>query len=243
MGLGDFLKNSVQKLGKAVGGEVHRLGQSVKTIAKDVYNEATEDVNAVVDTAKNVVEGGKIVVEKVKGALTSNPEAKKDIDTSQFDPTDLQKAKSRGNEKHLTNQYNYAGPGTFFDARQRGSGYYEKLMQATGHKVIGTKPYNKPFNKLDSCAVIHDRAYANPNLKPAQIQQADKDFQSCIGRISGADRQQALLIKGAQKGFSAKLKAENIGLMKKGSLSDSSSKESTSKQLGRLAKNAVKFLP
>ena len=243
MGLGDFLKKGVQKLGKAVGGEVHRLGQAVKTTAKDVYNEATEDINAVVDTAKNVVEGGKIVVEKVKGALTSNPEAKKDIDTSQFDPTDLKKAKSRGNEKHLTNQYNYAGPGTFFDARQRGSNYYEKLMLATGHKVIGTKPYNKPFNKLDSCAVIHDRAYANPNLKPAQIQQADKDFQSCIGRISGADRQQALLIKGAQKGFSAKLKAENIGLMKKGSLSDSSSKESTSKQLGRLAKNAVKFLP
>ena len=49
-------------------------------------------------------------------------------------------------------------------------------MMATGHKVIGTKPYNKTFNKLDSCAVIHDRAYANPNLKPAQIQQADKDF-------------------------------------------------------------------
>ena len=117
MGLGDFLKNSVQKLGKAVGGEVHRLGQAVKTTAKDVYNEATEDINVVVDTAKNVVEGGKIVVEKVTGALTSNPEAKKDIDTSQFDPTDLKKAKSRGNEKHLIDQYNYAGPGTFFDAR------------------------------------------------------------------------------------------------------------------------------
>jgi hypothetical protein len=243
MGLGDFLKTGVQKLGKAVGGEVHRLGQAVKHTAKDAYNEATKDAKAVVNVAKDVVVGGKIVAEKVKGALTSNPEANKGIDMTQFDPTDVKKAKSRGNEKHLTNQYNYAGPGTFFDARQRGSDYYEKLMNATGHKVIGTKPYNKPFNKLDSCAVIHDRAYANPNLKPAQIQQADKDFQSCIGRIAGADRQQALLIKGAQKGFSAKLKAENVGLMKKGSLSDSSSKESTSQQLGRLAKNAVKFLP
>jgi hypothetical protein len=31
--------------------------------------------------------------------------------------------------------------------------------------------------------------------------------------------------------------------MKKGSLSDSASKESTSGQLKRLAKNAIKFLP
>jgi hypothetical protein len=57
-----------------------------------------------------------------------------------------------------------SGPGTFFHARQQGSDYYEKLMKATAHKVIGTKPYNKAFNVLDKCAVTHDRAYANPNL-------------------------------------------------------------------------------
>jgi hypothetical protein len=73
-------------------------------------------------------------------------------------------------------------------------------MKATGHKVIhvGTKPYNKAFNALDKCAVTHDRAYANPNLSPAQIQKADKTFQSCIGGIKNPDRQQKLLIKGAQ---------------------------------------------
>ena len=116
-------------------------------------------------------------------------------------------------------------------------------MRATGHKVMGTKPYNKPFNDLDKCAVTHDTAYDNPNLSPAQIQKADKTFQTCIGNIKNPDRRQALLIKGAQKGVSAKLKAENVGLMKKGSLSDSASKESTSGQLKRLAKNAIKFLP
>jgi len=236
MGLGDFLKKGAQRLGKAVGHEAQRLGHAVKSTVK----EATEDV---VDTVKDVIEVGKIVGEKVKGALTSNPKTQGDIDMSQFDAKDVKKAKSRGNEKHLTNQYNFAGPGTFFHARQQGSDYYEKLMRATGHKVMGTKPYNKPFNDLDKCAVTHDTAYDNPNLSPAQIQKADKTFQSCIGKIKNPDRQQALLIKGAQKGFSAKLKAENVGLMKKGSLSDSASKESTSGQLKRLAKNTIKFLP
>ena len=219
-----------------MGHEAQRLGHAVKSTVK----EATEDV---VDTVKDVVEVGKIVGEKVKGALTSNPKAEGGIDMNQFDAKDVKKAKSRGNEKHLTNQYNYAGPGTFFHARQQGSDYYEKLMRATGHKVMGTKPYNRPFNDLDKCAVTHDRAYDNPNLSPAQIQKADKTFQSCIGNIKNPDRQQALLIKGAQKGFSLKLKAENVGIMKKGSLSDSASKESTSGQLKRLAKNAIKFLP
>ena len=236
MGLGDFLKKGAQRLGKAVGHEAQRLGHAVKSTVK----EATEDV---VDTVKDVIEVGKIVGEKVKGALTSNPKTQGDIDMSQFDAKDVKKAKSRGNEKHLTNQYNFAGPGTFFHARQQGSDYYEKLMRATGHKVMGTKPYNKPFNDLDKCAVTHDTAYDNPNLSPAQIQKADKTFQSCIGKIKNPDRQQALLIKGAQKGFSGKLKAEDVGLMKKGSLSDSASKESTSGQLKRLAKNAIKFLP
>ena len=207
---------------------------------KSTVKEATEDV---VDTVKDVVEVGKIVGEKVKGALTSNPKAEGGIDMNQFDAKDVKKAKSRGNEKHLTNQYNYAGPGTFFHARQQGSDYYEKLMRATGHKVMGTKPYNRPFNDLDKCAVTHDRAYDNPNLSPAQIQKADKTFQSCIGNIKNPDRQHALLIKGAQKRFSLKLKAEDVGIMKKGSLSDSASKESTSGQLKRLAKNAIKFLP
>jgi hypothetical protein len=203
MGLGNFLKKGAQRLEKAEGHEAQRLGHAVQSTVK----EATEDV---VDTVKDVVEVGKIVGEKVKGALTSNPKAQGGIDMSQFDAKDVKKAKSRGNEKHLTNQYNFARPGTIFRARQQGSDYYEKLMRATGHKIIGTKPYNRPFNDLDKCAVTHDRAYDNPNLSPAQIQKADKTFQSCIGNIKNPDRQQALLIKGAQKGFSAKLKAPSV---------------------------------
>ena len=113
MGLGVFLKKGAQRLGKAVGHEAQRLGHAVKSTVK----EATEDV---VDTVKDVIEVGKIVGEKVKGALTSNPKTQGDIDMSQFDAKDVKKAKSRGNEKHLTNQYSFAGPGTFFHARQQG---------------------------------------------------------------------------------------------------------------------------
>jgi len=233
MGLGDFITKGAQRLGKAVRHGLQRVGQAVES-----------KVNDVVDTAKDAIEVGKIVGEKVKVALTSNPKAEGGVDMSQFDAKDVEKAKSRGNEKHLTNQYNYAGPGTFFHARQQGSDYYEKLMKATGHKVIGTKPYNKPFNALDKCAVAHDRAYANPNLSPTQIQKADKTFQSCLDRIKPdiPDRQQKLLIKGAQTGFSAKLKAEGAGLLKKGSFSESTSKESTGSQLKRLTKSAIRFV-
>ena len=58
MGLGDFLKKGAQRLGKAVGHEAQRLGHAVKST-----------VNEAVDTVKDVVEVGKIVGEKVKGAL------------------------------------------------------------------------------------------------------------------------------------------------------------------------------
>ena len=239
MGLGSFISKGIDRIGKAVNTETHRLGSAIKNEA----NRVSSSVENIVDTAKNIVEGGKVVKDQIGNLVSRSPNKSKDIDTSQFDDVDLEKAKSRGDEKHLTNQYNYAGPGTFFHARQKGSAYYENLMKATGHKVKGTKPYDKPFNALDSCAVAHDRAYANPNKTPTQIQKADKDFQTCITTIQNPDRQQALLIKGAMKGFSAKLKAEDIGIMKKGSLSDSNSKESTGNQLKRLAQNAVKFLP
>ena len=239
MGLGSFLKSGANRIGKAVKGEVHRLGVAIKSEAK----HAMSSVENAVDTAKTIVEGAKVAKDQISNIISKSPNADNTIDMNQFDAEDLKKARTRGDEKHLTNQYNYAGPGTFFHARQKGSDYYERLMKATGHKVKGTRPYDRPFNDLDSCAVVHDRAYANPKKTPTQIQQADKTFQSCIGKINNPDRQQALLIKGAQKGFSAKLKAEDIGIMKKGSLSDSDSKETTANQVGRLAKSAMMFLP
>ena len=101
--------------------------------------------------------------------------------------TTVEEAKKRGPERHLTNKYNYAGPGTFFKARQQGSEVYEKLMKESGRKLVGTKPYDKPINKLDTCAVSHDRVYSNPNSTAAQVQEADRVFQNCISKIKVSD--------------------------------------------------------
>ena len=68
--------------------------------------------------------------------------------------TTIEEAKKRGAERHLTSKYNFAGPGTFYEARMRGSDFYENLMKEAGRPVVGTKPYNVAINKVDACAKI-----------------------------------------------------------------------------------------
>ena len=140
---------------------------------------------------------------------------------------DVEAAKKRGPERHLTSKYNYAGPGTFFKARQKGSDFYEKLMKDSGRKVVGTKPYDKPINKLDTCAVSHDRVYSNPKSTAAQVQQADRVFQNCISKVKVSDGvEEKFLAIAGKAGFDAKLAAEATGLVRKGSLSDGGAKKS-----------------
>ena len=151
--------------------------------------------------------------------------------------TTVEEVKKRGPERHLTNKYNFAGPGTFYSARMKGSDFYENLMKEAGKKVVGTKPYNVPINKLDSCAKKHDSVYNNKNATDAQVQQADRVFQNCIGKIKAGDGiEQKLLAVAAKKGFDAKLIAENVGVVRKGSLSDGGAKHSV---LGQKVKGAV----
>ena len=151
--------------------------------------------------------------------------------------TTVEEAKKRGPERHLTNKYNFAGPGTFYAARMKGSQFYEDLMKEAGRKVVGTKPYNVPINKLDACAKTHDKVYNNPNAGPAAVQQADRIFQNCISKIKPSDGiEQKLLAVAAKKGFDAKLLAENVGVIRKGSFADGGAKHSV---LGQKVKGAV----
>ena len=151
--------------------------------------------------------------------------------------TTIEDVKKKGPERHLTNKYNFAGPGTFYAARMKGSDFYENLMKEAGKKVVGTKPYNVPINKLDACAKIHDKTYNDPNAGPAAVQQADRIFQNCIGKIKPSDGiEQKLLAVAAKKGFDAKLLAENVGLVRKGSFADGGAKHSV---LGQKIKGAV----
>ena len=149
----------------------------------------------------------------------------------------VEAVRKRGPERHLTNKYNFAGPGTEYAARMKGSDFYENLMKEAGRKVVGTKPYNVPINKLDACAKTHDKVYNNPNAGPAAVQQADRIFQNCISKVKPSDGiQQALLAKAAKTGFEIKLKAENVGVVRKGSFASGGAKQSV---LGQKVKGAV----
>jgi len=151
--------------------------------------------------------------------------------------TTVEEVRKAGPERHLTSAYNFAGPGTFYAARMRGSDFYENLMKQAGKKLVGTKPYNVPINKLDECAKIHDKVYNDPNASAAQVQQADRDFQECISKIKPSDGiQQALLAKAAKAGFDAKLLAEGAGVLRKGSFAEGGDKRSV---LGMKIGNAV----
>ena len=151
--------------------------------------------------------------------------------------TTVEEVKKRGPERHLTSSYNFAGPGTFYAARMKGSDFYENLMKEAGKKVVGTKPYDIPINKLDSCAKTHDKVYNNPNASASQVQQADRVFQDCISKIKVSDGiSEKLLAVAAKKGFDAKLLAENVGVVRKGSFADGGAKHSA---LGMKVKGAV----
>ena len=141
--------------------------------------------------------------------------------------TTVEEVKKRGPERHLTSSYNFAGPGTFYAARMKGSDFYENLMKEAGKKVVGTKPFNVPINKLDACAKTHDAVYNNKNATGAQVQQADKVFQNCISKVKVSDGiSQKLLAVAARKGFDTKLAVENVGLVRKGSLADGGARRS-----------------
>ena len=162
--------------------------------------------------------------------------------------TTLEDAKKRGPERHLTNAYYFAGPGTMYKARMKGSDFYENLMKEAGRKVVGTKPYNVPINKLDTCARTHDKTYADPNATGDEVQKADRVFQDCISKVKVSDGiEEKLLAVAGKAGFDAKLAVEKTGLVRKGSLSDGGDKQSALgkkvskfKSMGKKVKSSIK---
>ena len=151
--------------------------------------------------------------------------------------TTLKDATSRGPERHLTSAYNFAGPGTFYEARMRGSDFYENLMKEAGRKVVGTKPYNKAINKVDACAKIHDATYIDKNASAAKVKAADVVFQNCVSKVKPSDGiPQFILAKAAKIGFAGKIKTEDAGVIRKGSFAAGGNKQSA---LGQKVKGAV----
>jgi len=128
-------------------------------------------------------------------------------------------AKKRGPERHLTKNYNFAGPGTEYFARMKGSAFYEKMMKDAGRSVVGSKPYNKAYDKLDGCGRVHDKVFADPRATPAQVRAADKQFQKCAQGVKLTEDgiTDKLRSVAARVGFEGKIAAEKAGLLRPGS--------------------------
>ena len=153
--------------------------------------------------------------------------------------------KKRGPERHIGPGYNFAGPGTEFRARMKGSDFYENMMKKAGRKPVGTKPYNKPKDNLDKCGVEHDRVYARKDATAAQIKQADRVFQKCAQEIDyGKDGIPTKLRSlAARAGFEGKIAIESLGLVRKGSFASGGDRQSTlGKKLNSLASMGKKYL-
>jgi hypothetical protein len=180
---------------------------------------------------KKVSTIGKKVVEKLssvgkKDTINAPPSApKKEVEEKDVDVFSGEEAKKRGPEKHLTNKYNFAGPGTEYAARMKGSAFYEKMMNDAGRKVIGTKPYNKPINKLDGCAKIHDKVYNNKKATASMVKDADRAFQSCVKKKGAKGVEEKLLSIAARAGFEGKIALESVGVLRKGSFAEGGAKK------------------
>jgi len=141
-----------------------------------------------------------------------------------FDP---KKAKKRGPERHLTKNYNFAGPGTEYFARMKGSDFYENLMKQSGRPLVGSKPYNKPYDKLDGCGFVHDKVFADPKATPAEVRAADREFQKCAQKVSiktdGLSNKLRSLVSRA--GFEGKIAAEKAEILRPGSFASGGSQK------------------
>ena len=147
---------------------------------------------------------------------------------------EIKGAKKRGPERHLSKKYNFAGPGTEYAARMKGSDYYEGLMKAAGRPIVGTKPYNKPYDKVDSCGLPHDKVFNDPNASAAEVQKADAVFQKCALKAAQDTDVPDERLRGifAAGGFELKARLEDAGLLRKGSFAQGG--ESRTQQLIRL---------
>jgi len=156
-----------------------------------------------------------------------------------YTPEEIKAAKKRGPERHLSKKYNFAGPGTEYAARMKGSDYYEGLMKAAGRPVVGTKPYNKPYDKVDTCGLPHDKVFNNPKATAKEVQKADAVFQQCALKAAQDTDIPDERLRGifAAGGFELKKRLEDVGVLRKGSWAQGG--ESRSHHLARVGSKAT----
>jgi len=201
-----------------------------------VLSIAKKAVGGALSIGKKVVKGA--LVAGAIGAVVSHALGKKDAtekaemkaplkEDKKEDDYSPDAVKKRGPERHLTKNYNFAGPGTEYRARMKGSAFYEKMMKDAGRPLVGSKPYNKPYDALDKCGFHHDKIYANKNATAAQVKEADRQFQKCAQKITFEKDgvKDKLRSIAARAGFEGKIALESIGVLRKGSFASGGDKK------------------
>jgi len=157
---------------------------------------------------------------------------------------DLEREIKSGKERHLTKKYNFCGPGTKLQNRLKGT--YEANMKKYKKKIVGTAPYGKPANILDSACKRHDIAFSKKGLPAKQVRDADRALISAAKSIQNNTRNPRKLRREARKvryGIRGKVLAEDIGIIRKGAFSQGGEKESKlKKKVKEVAKKkAIEF--
>ena len=152
-----------------------------------------------------------------------------------FDEKDL---KQNTTEEHLPGGYNYAGPGTYYHARQKGNDYYKALMDKLGKPYSGTEPYDKPINKLDAAAMAHDKAFDDKTLSVKEIRASDEKLMEAAKSIDADDGfNEFAMAQVALVGFTLKGVGESLAFLPRGWFSES--QESGWDQAGHFADNIL----
>ena len=142
-------------------------------------------------------------------------------------------------EKHIPG-FNYCCPATLY--RTRKSGKYEQMMTAAGKKLVGTKPYGKPANKLDKFCMAHDKVFSNPSASAAQVRKSDNALiagAKTVAHDKTQPKKLRLQAVAVAKGIGAKVGLEKIGLVREGSFASGGAKDS---KLSRGAKRIFRAI-
>ena len=131
----------------------------------------------------------------------------------------IEELRKSGSENHIPT-YNYCGSGTQYFLRQ--SGDYEEMMDEAGKPLKGTKPYGKPIDRVDNACMKHDKVYATEYDDVSEIRKADQELKDDVEKIlksggGGLKEKGSAFLVGKAMGL--KMKAEDVGLLKKGSFS------------------------
>lgn len=129
-------------------------------------------------------------------------------------------------------QANWAGPGTNVKRR------FKKLLKKHKGKVREMLKDENFINKVDKTAFFHDIRFTLFSEDPKKIREADERFVKKLNELG--DEEKFLNIIPSWLGISAKIKLENLGLLKEGSFATDANIKSLTTAQERLMRKVEK---